>query len=199
MSTLLARVPREELPEQLVGAYDMAAQRTGSTDFVEAGAQAPELLDWYFNSFYAAIFYGGRNAVRTNEIIRLRLANTHGCAFCNKWDTIDAREAGLSEEEISGLVGWPEEVPAHLFSEGERAALRYADLHCLQNQHSALDEELHTELSKHFDPGQIFELGIISAVLTGMAKFIFVNDLVEKMDHCPVRPRATLLAAASGQ
>ena len=34
---LLDRVPREELPEELVGVYDLAAQRTGSTDFIEAG------------------------------------------------------------------------------------------------------------------------------------------------------------------
>ncbi len=194
---LLDRVSRDDLPESLVDVYDLAAQRTGSTDFIEAGAKAPELLDWYFNSFYAGIFYGGRNAVRTSEIIRLRLANTHGCAFCNKWDTIDARAAGLTEEEIAGLVGWPEEVPAHLFSEGERAALRYADQHCLQNMYGTLDEQLAADLKAHFDAGQIFELGIICAVLTGMAKFIFVNDLVEKMDHCPVRPRVQAVGATA--
>lgn len=194
---LLDRVSRDDLPESLVDVYDLAAQRTGSTDFIEAGAKAPELLDWYFNSFYAGIFYGGRNAVRTSEIIRLRLANTHGCAFCNKWDTIDARAAGLTEEEIAGLVGWPEEVPTHLFSEGERAALRYADQHCLQNMYGTLDEQLAADLKAHFDAGQIFELGIICAVLTGMAKFIFVNDLVEKMDHCPVRPRVQAVGATA--
>lgn len=189
---LLDRVPREELPESLVPIYEMSAQRTGTTDFIEAGAKAPELLDWYFNSFYAGIFYGGRNDTRVNEIIRLRLANTHGCAFCNKWDTIDARAAGLTEEEIAGLVPWPEEVPAHLFNDAERAALKFADQHCLQNMNGTLDEFLAADLKSHFDAAQIFELGIICAVLTGMAKFIFVNDLVPKLDHCPVRPRASV-------
>ena len=41
----------------------------------------------------------------------------------------------------------------------------------------------------HFTPEEAFELGMTSAVLTGMAKFLFVFDLVTREDSCPiVRP-----------
>jgi hypothetical protein len=34
----------------------------------------------------------------------------------------------------------------------------------------------------------MYELGMIMAVLCGMAKFIFAFDLVEKEDYCPFHP-----------
>jgi hypothetical protein len=54
---LIRAVPREDLPEELVPVYDLCAERAGDTDFVQAGANAPEVLDWYFNSFYKRVFY----------------------------------------------------------------------------------------------------------------------------------------------
>jgi AhpD family alkylhydroperoxidase len=186
----LDRLAPSELPAHLADVHADAVRRAGSADFIEAGAAAPEILDWYFDAFYRDIFYGGRNTVRTNEIVRLRLANTHGCVFCNRWDTVDARAAGLTEEEIDALQPWPAELPPGVYSAAERAAIAFADQHVLQNVHGHLDDDLHARLKEHFDAGQIFELGIISAVLTGMAKFLFVCDLVPKMDHCPVRPPA---------
>ena len=41
------------------------------------------------------------------------------------------------------------------------------------------------ELKKDFTDGEIYELGMIMAVLVGVAKFTFVFDLVEKEDYCP--------------
>ena len=40
-------------------------------------------------------------------------------------------------------------------------------------------------LSEHFDDAQIIELGMVGAFLSGMAKFLFVFDLVEKEADCP--------------
>ena len=55
--------------------------------------------------------------------------------------------------------------------------------------HGQLDKALHDELKPHFDDAEIFELGMTAAVLTGMAKFLFVYDLVEKEANCPIVPR----------
>jgi hypothetical protein len=46
--------------------------------------------------------------------------------------------------------------------------------------------ELHQRLTAHFSEGQVVELGVIVAVLCGMAKMIFAYDLVEKSDSCPL-------------
>ena len=53
-------------------------------DVIEVGANAPELMAWYRDEFYAKLFYAGRVDVRTKELLRYRLSMTHGCAFCNK-------------------------------------------------------------------------------------------------------------------
>jgi hypothetical protein len=53
-----------------------------------------------------------------------------------------------------------------------------------------LDAELYGRLRRHFDDGQLFELGMTMAVLTGMAKFLFVYDLVEREGSCAFGPGA---------
>ena len=78
---LLKQVPRGELPAELVDLYDHSLEEAGEAEFVEVGAHAPELLDWYFNSFYKRVFYEGRVDVRTKEMLRLKLSKTHGCFF----------------------------------------------------------------------------------------------------------------------
>lgn len=186
---LIEAVPRERLSEDLQAVYDMAVERVGDTDFIQAGANAPELLDWYFNSFYAKVFYGGRVPARTKEIVRLRLSKTHGCAFCNKWNSVDARDHGVTDDEIDALVPWPEDIDAASFSPSERAALRYADQMVLQNMDGYLDSELYAQLKEHYDDAEIFELGMAMAVLTGMAKFLFIADLVPKETNCPIPQR----------
>ena len=59
-----------------------------------------------------------------------------------------------------------------------------------------LTPELYRDLSTYFDDGQIYNLGLAAAVLTGMAKFIFVFDIVEKDAACPVMPRRETASAA---
>ena len=109
------------------------------------------------------------------------MANVHGCAFCNKGDTAHALQSGISQEQVDSLGDYlfgP-------FSTREKAALRLADEMVLNNNHGNLNSELYKELKKDFTDGEIYELGMIMAVLVGVAKFTFVFDLVEKEDYCP--------------
>lgn len=75
----LKRVPRDELSPELAALHDRLTKEEVDARFVEVGANAPELLDWYFNSFYGQIFYDGRVDARTKELLRLKLSKTHGC------------------------------------------------------------------------------------------------------------------------
>ena len=56
----------------------------------------------------------------------------------------------------------------------------------LQNMDGHLDEDLYAALRRSFSDGELFELGIAMAVLTGMAKFLFIADSVPKEASCPV-------------
>lgn len=113
--------------------------------------------------------------------MRLRLANIHGCAFCTRSDTKAALAAGVTPAQVDALTEY-ENGP---FTEQERAVLALADIMALTNPRGMLTLELHSRLSRQFSEGQIVELGVIAAVLCGMAKMIFAFDLVEKADTCP--------------
>ncbi len=183
---LLNRVGPEAMDEWLRAAYreSLALQESkgGDATFYEIGANAPELLEWYIKGFYGSVFYGGRVDVRTKELLRYRLSMTHGCAFCNKGNIEAARRAGLGDEQLDAVMDETSDV----FSERERAVLRLAAEMALTNMDGQLTPALYADLSAHFDDSEIFELGMVAAVLTGMAKFLFVYDLVEREAHCQV-------------
>ncbi len=66
--------------------------------------------------------------------------------------------------------------------------LKLADQSVLTNMHGELTPALVAQLRPHFDDAQIFELGMVAGILRGMAKFIFVYDLVETEANCPIVP-----------
>jgi AhpD family alkylhydroperoxidase len=189
-ATVVNRVPREDLPENLKTVWDDAQERHGDTTFVEVMGNSPDLLAWYKDEFYAKIFYGGRVPLRTVEMLRLRLANVHGCAFCVRNDTTAALAVGITQEEIDHL----DEYETWSFSEADRAVLALADQMILTNAFGSLDQNLYARLKGSFTDAQIVELGMISAVLCGMAKFLFVYDLVERLDSCPFTPPVSQLS-----
>jgi len=179
---LLSRVPRSQMSERLQRDYDDARALRDDATLIEVGANAPELLEWYKDSFYGRLFYEGRVEVRIKELLRYRLSRTHGCAYCNRGNSKAALRAGVSPEQLDRIMS--EDSP--VFDDRDRAVLRLADRLSMGNQTGALDPELHRQLSRFFDDAQIFELGMVAGILTGMAKFIFVYDLVEKEAHCPI-------------
>jgi hypothetical protein len=44
----------------------------------------------------------------------------------------------------------------------------------------------HARLASHFTDGELVELGVIMAMLCGIAKMVFAFYLVEKMPSCPL-------------
>lgn len=56
----------------------------------------------------------------------------------------------------------------------------------LTNHEGRLTDEQRAGLAEHFSAAEIFELGMTAAVLTGMAKFLFVFDLVTRELSCPI-------------
>lgn len=178
----LRRIARDDLPDALAPLWDRAMRDRGEADFIEVAANAPEVMEWYYDSFYARIFHGGRVARPIKELARLKLSTLHGCAFCNRGNEKAALEAGVTQAQIDAL----DRVAAPLFDAREQAVLRLCEEMALSNMSGGLDAPLYAALSAHFDDGEIFELGVCLAVLTGMAKFLFVFDLVSREPGCPI-------------
>jgi len=183
---LLARVPRAAMSERLQRDFDASVALRDDATLIEVGANAPELLEWYRDSFYAKLFYGGRVDVRTKELLRYRLSMTHGCAYCNRGNSKAALKAGVTEAQLARIMREDDPV----FDAKDRAVLQLADQIAMTNMHGTLTPPLYQALKPFFDDAQIFELGMVAGMLTGMAKFIFVYDLVEKEANCPIRPAA---------
>ena len=181
----LTRIAPADLPDDLRGAHDKSMQLRSDATFFEVFGNHPALYRWYVNSFYAEVFHGGLVARRIKELVRLRLSTTHGCRFCKQGNREDARQAGLSDQEID-QVGSDD---LSSFSAAERAALKLADQLALTNPQGTLDDALYADLRAHFSDAEVLELGMVAGILSGIAKFLFVFDLVEKEANCPFDTR----------
>lgn len=179
-NTPLSRVPRERLGPELGAVWDTLNKLTGEPAFVEAFATTPELLDFVMGEFYGKIFFAGRVENKFKQLARLYLSMTHGCMTCNKQNVPGSLEAGVTAEQIAAISDF-ENGP---FDDAEKAVLRYAAQMALTNPDGRMDGELHNALRKHFDDAEICELGVVMAVIGGMAKLSFVLDLVEKESYC---------------
>jgi AhpD family alkylhydroperoxidase len=184
-NTFFNRMNRKNLPEHMQAAWDDSMAVHDDATFVEVLGNSPKIYDWYMNDFYKKVFYSGRISLKIVELVRLRLANIHGCAFCNRGDTIDALRAGISKEQIANLDNY-QNGP---FSDKEKAVLTLADVMVLTNPNGSVSKKIYKECKEYFTDSEMVELGVIMAVLCGMAKFIFAYDLVEKEEYCPFIPK----------
>ena len=180
-SPFLKRVHQDDLTGNLRNTWQKSMELRGDATFFEVFGNNPGLYDWYTNSFYKEVFYAGSVSRRIKELVRLRLSTIHGCRFCNQGNRQDALAAGLTEAEIEGLSDY-ENAP---FSAAEKAALRLADQMLLTNPDGELSQSLYDDLKEYYSDGELLELGMVMAVLAGMAKFLFAFDLVEKEEYCP--------------
>jgi len=183
-NTLLQRVPRNELPDDLKESWDFLNGRTNEPTFVEVFAQAPGLLKFVMQDFYQKIFYEGRVALKYKELARLKLSFSHGCNTCIRQNVPGCKEAGYTQEQIDAIDDY-ENGP---FDEAEKAVLAYTEKMVLTNLEGRMTPELYERLREHFSDPDILELGTCMAVIGGMAKLSFVLDLVVKEDYCPFQP-----------
>ena len=178
---LLERRQREQMSPVLQSIWDKSVETSGDATFVAIGANNPGLLEWYIKSFYDRVFYDGCVPTKIMELLRLRLSNIHGCRYCNKGNTQSALEAGVTQQQIDSLFEY-EQGP---FTDAEKAALRLADQIVLTNHDGQLTTELYGQLKPYFSDAQIFQMGMVMGMLAGVAKFLFVYDLVEREPTCP--------------
>lgn len=179
---------RDQLPDDLKPLFDISQERTGDATIISVMAQQPDILRWYFGEFYDGLFYnqhkGARVDVRTKELLRLKLSKQHGCQFCNRFNTVEAKEAGITDEMIDAIF----DPLSSVFDDKDRAVLALAEEMMLQNMDGQLSAKLYQQLRQHYDDGQIIEIGFIAAVLTGVAKWIFTFDMVNREETCPIGP-----------
>lgn len=179
--TLFTRTGRDQMAPPWQPAWDMLNKLTGDATFVEVFAQAPDLLTFVMQEFYAKVFFGGTVEQRYKQLARLQLSLIHGCRTCNKQNVPGAIEAGFTQAQVDALSGGNTEP----FTPAERAVIEYAQQIALSNMDGRMTPALFARLRAHFSEAQILELGTAMAVISGMAKLSFVLGLVERESYCP--------------
>jgi len=189
-NTVFNRVPRKDLAPDIQSLWDQSLALHGDTTFFEVMGNAPEATRWYMTQFYGGLFYSGRVDRKLLELVRLRLAHIHGCAFCNRSDRLAALEAGVSEAEVDAISTYEDgDGP---FDRRQKSALALADVMALTNSMGSVTQDLYDRLKLDFTDAELVEMGLIMSILSGIAKFIFAYDLVEKEDYCPFVPQAAV-------
>lgn len=187
---------RASLPDDLKPLWDSGVERTGDATIIGVMAHQPDILRWYFGAFYDGLFYnkhpGMRVDVRTKELLRLKLSKQHGCQFCNRFNTVEAMKAGITQAQVEAIF----DLDAPCWNAKDRAILALAEEMMLQNMSGHLSPALHERLRAFYDEGQIVEIGFIAAVLTGVAKWIFTYDMVNREETCPISPPPALESVA---
>ncbi len=191
--TPFRRTPRDELPEAFRPVWDMLNKLTGQPAFIEVFASAPELVNFVMNEFYVKLFFGGRVAQRYKQLVRLHLSIVHGCRTCNRQNVPGALEAGISQAQVDAMRAG--RLDDGIFTEAERAVLDYTDQMVLTNMSGDMSPGLFVRLRRHFSEPEILELGVVMAIIGGMAKLSFILRLVDKEDYCPFVPRDGSVAA----
>lgn len=85
------------------------------------------------------------------ELLRLRISQINGCAYCISMHVTVGRKHGLSEERMHMLAVWRE---ATCYTPAERAALAFAEaITILPGQD--VPEAVFAEVSAHFEPRMV--------------------------------------------
>lgn len=94
------------------------------------------------------------------ELIRVRVSQVNGCAFCIDMHVTAARKLGLEEQRMHLLSAWRE---APVYSPAERAALRWAEVLTRLTTGDEVSDAAYDEVCAHFTTAQIAELSLAVA------------------------------------
>ena len=115
------------------------------------------------------------------EMVKIRVSQINGCAFCVQYHLNDARKAGAAAAKLDLLAVWRE---AGVFSAREGAALEWAERVTLEaRQH--IDDEAFAQVSAHFSEREV------ALLTTAIGQINFWNRIA-----APFRFTPPILASA---
>jgi AhpD family alkylhydroperoxidase len=100
---------------------------------------------------------------RLSGLVKLRVSQINGCAYCLDMHARELREAGEDPRKLDTLAGWRE---SRLFDARERAALGWAESLTRIEATNAADAD-YAPLVEHFDQTGIAELTFLVVEING--------------------------------
>lgn len=99
---------------------------------------------------------------RLRELLRLRVSQLNGCAYCVDIHTTTARAVGENEQRLTGLPVWPE---TPFFTDAERAALAFAEA-MVAMADSHVPTAAYDHVAEHYSPDEIAALVALVVAVT---------------------------------
>lgn len=91
---------------------------------------------------------------KIRELIKMRVSQINGCAFCLDMHSRDARKMGETEQRLYVLNAWRE---TPFFTDKERVALEWAEALTLIWEHKTTDE-LYARVNEYFKGEELMAL-----------------------------------------
>lgn len=101
------------------------------------------------------------------ELVKTRVSQINGCAYCLDMHTKDARAAGETEQRLYLLAAWRETT---FYSARERAALAWAEAVTQLAGHEVPDE-LYDEVQQQFAGKEMVDLTLAIIAINGWNRF----------------------------
>lgn len=101
------------------------------------------------------------------ELVKMRVSQINGCAYCLNMHAPEARAAGISQQKLDVLVAWRES-PA--FDARERAALAWSEALTRLEQTAAPDAD-YAQLVAAFTPQECVELTLVINTINAWNRF----------------------------
>ncbi|MDJ0929475.1 MAG: carboxymuconolactone decarboxylase family protein [Gammaproteobacteria bacterium] len=154
----LAHAEPADLPGEMKAVLDFAEQNMGfRPNDVLIMARWPELLQAML-PVVATVYSPGTVGMELKRMVGLVVSTAAGCQYCVAHNAHGLGEDGVTAERLESI--WEFET-SPLFTDAERAALRYAR-GAGQSPSRVTDDEF-AELQAHFDDQQILEItGVIA-------------------------------------
>ena len=101
------------------------------------------------------------------ELVKMRVSQINGCAYCVDMHSLDARALGETEQRLYALPVW-QETP--FFSERERAALLWTEkLTLISADH--VPDEVYEQVRPHFTDEELANLTLAIALINAWNRF----------------------------
>lgn len=97
------------------------------------------------------------------ELVKLRVSQINGCAYCVDRHCADAIKAGESQRRLNAVAVWHEST---FFTERERAALAWAEAVTLLSE-TRVPDKVYQELLKYFNDKEAVDLTMAIVTING--------------------------------
>lgn len=97
------------------------------------------------------------------HLLKMRVSQINGCAYCLDMHSKDARALGETEQRLYGLDAWRE---APYYSDRERAALAFVEAITLITE-GHVEDEVYEEARKVFNEQELLDLAMVAVAING--------------------------------